>query len=141
MAAHAHVAVAGLSPFAISTMPERAKHYCQKCGLLATRGNYCDKHAPKRDYSKEAKGYQKPWYSKWYHMDIWERLRAEHLRIEPLCRECLIHDQYVQGIEVDHVEPHRGDWDKFVDQKNLQTLCSACHSRKTRAENRKGQEG
>ncbi|WP_234239756.1 HNH endonuclease [Billgrantia desiderata] len=36
---------------------------------------------------------------------------------------------------VDHIEPHRGDGDKFFDPKNLQSLCATCHSsRKQRLE-------
>lgn len=36
--------------------------------------------------------------------------------------------------EVDHIVPHRGDERLFRDEKNLQSLCRPCHSRKTAVE-------
>ena len=40
--------------------------------------------------------------------------------------------------DVDHVEDHKGNWEKFIDRDNLQSLCHRCHSRKTMRElNRK----
>jgi 5-methylcytosine-specific restriction endonuclease McrA len=32
---------------------------------------------------------------------------------------------------VDHVEAHNGNWEKFTDISNLETLCFRCHSVKT----------
>jgi 5-methylcytosine-specific restriction endonuclease McrA len=29
---------------------------------------------------------------------------------------------------VDHVEPHRGDQERFWDERNWQALCASCHS-------------
>ncbi|MFR5640946.1 MAG: HNH endonuclease [Butyricicoccus sp.] len=34
------------------------------------------------------------------------------------------------------MEPHNGDWEKFTDRSNLQSLCHSCHSAKTMAESR-----
>ena len=42
----------------------------------------------------------------------------------------------VYATDVDHVEPHDGDWSKFIDPTNLQSLCHSCHSAKTIAESR-----
>ncbi|MFA5379199.1 MAG: HNH endonuclease signature motif containing protein, partial [Dehalococcoidia bacterium] len=36
--------------------------------------------------------------------------------------------------DVDHIEPHCGDYDKFWDESNLSALCHSCHSRKTARE-------
>ncbi|WP_423837057.1 HNH endonuclease [Sutterella wadsworthensis] len=36
--------------------------------------------------------------------------------------------------DVDHIKPHRGDPILLFDEKNLQALCHACHSRKTASE-------
>lgn len=54
----------------------------------------------------------------------WRAVRAEHLAAEPACREC-----GAPGTDVDHIVPRsRGGSDGHA---NLQTLCHACHSRKT----------
>ena len=56
------------------------------------------------------------------------------LLLEPFCRECAKQGLRVWATDVDHIEPHRGDWSKFTDRNNLQSLCHACHSRKTAEE-------
>lgn len=38
------------------------------------------------------------------------------------------------GLEIDHIKPVRHRPDLAYDLNNLQTLCGACHSRKTRIE-------
>jgi 5-methylcytosine-specific restriction protein A len=35
---------------------------------------------------------------------------------------------------VDHIQPHRGEWSRFVDVSNLQSLCKFHHDRKTALE-------
>jgi 5-methylcytosine-specific restriction protein A len=35
---------------------------------------------------------------------------------------------------VDHVVPHRGNYDLFWDEGNWQSLCEECHNTKTAAE-------
>jgi 5-methylcytosine-specific restriction protein A len=35
---------------------------------------------------------------------------------------------------VDHIQPHRGDYELFWDSDNWQPLCATCHGRKTLAE-------
>jgi 5-methylcytosine-specific restriction protein A len=34
---------------------------------------------------------------------------------------------------VDHVDPHKGDQQKFWSEDNWQSACASCHSRKTKA--------
>lgn len=106
------------------------------CGKL-TREGWCPDHKPKeRPRSQEAQSYRR-----WYSLDIWTKdLRPTQLLLEPFCRECA--RRYPPGdprhrtpaTDVDHVEDHKGDWAKFVDRNNLQSLCHSCHSRKTMAE-------
>jgi 5-methylcytosine-specific restriction protein A len=40
----------------------------------------------------------------------------------------------VPAVLVDHIIPHRGDTTLLYDQSNLQSLCTACHNRKTNTE-------
>ena len=59
----------------------------------------------------------------------WQKLRAFVLSNEPLCRECMGRGEIVPATDVDHIVPRsRGGSD---DEANLQSLCHACHSRKT----------
>jgi 5-methylcytosine-specific restriction endonuclease McrA len=65
----------------------------------------------------------------------WRIIRAAHISREPLCRHCLLAGYTVAATEVDHIVPlsHGGTHA----EANLQSLCHACHSRKTGREQRK----
>ena len=68
--------------------------------------------------------------SQWSHLYAnrrWRRLRALHLAKHPLCAYCLKRGELKPADVVDHVEPHRGDMDKFWNGL-VQSLCHACHS-------------
>lgn len=61
----------------------------------------------------------------------WPALRHEALRRDGFaCVQCGARF----GLEVDHIEPVRTAPGRAFDLTNLQTLCGACHSRKTRIE-------
>ena len=61
----------------------------------------------------------------------WKRLRYEILRRDGWqCVQCGARGR----LEVDHVKPVRTHPELSFDQDNLQTLCPACHTRKTRIE-------
>ena len=62
----------------------------------------------------------------------WRKARLSFLADNPLCVHCA--PRVVAAKEVDHIVPHRGDYDLFWDQENWQGLCSVCHSRKTATE-------
>jgi 5-methylcytosine-specific restriction enzyme A len=57
----------------------------------------------------------------------WRRLRRMQLRQHPLCKFCLSHGIVTAANVVDHVTPHRGDWNAFVTGE-LQSLCEPCHN-------------
>lgn len=97
------------------------------CPVL-TRDGWCGKHRPKKTRRASAA------YHGWYSLPIWHRLRDEHLLVEPFCRECSKAGDRVYGQAVDHIRPHRGDWQLFTDPANLQTLCKHHHDQKTAAE-------
>ena len=60
----------------------------------------------------------------------WRKFRAEQLRREPLCRICTSAGRIVSGGVVDHI-----DADTYNNSPaNLQTLCKACHDKKTASE-------
>lgn len=71
-----------------------------------------------------------------YKTALWQRLRAERLRTEPLCRYCSEMGWTVPADTVDHIEPHRGDRALAFDPDNLQALCKPCHDRHAQAKDR-----
>lgn len=38
----------------------------------------------------------------------------------------------------DHIKPHKGEWSKFFDYRNVQSLCAPCHDRHKQSEERRG---
>jgi 5-methylcytosine-specific restriction endonuclease McrA len=60
----------------------------------------------------------------------WRRVRALHLRSEPLCRMCLARGVVTPATMVDHVLPIN-DGGERLDDDNLQSLCVDCHAKKT----------
>ena len=98
------------------------------CPVL-TREGWCEKHRPKHKRKLSAS-----WHG-WYNLPIWtKRLRPAHLVREPFCRECAAAGIRTPATVVDHVIPHRGDWDLFTDDGNLQSLCKYHHDQKTALE-------
>jgi 5-methylcytosine-specific restriction endonuclease McrA len=56
----------------------------------------------------------------------WQKKRKAQIAKEPLCRFCMDRGQVTPARIADHIEPHRGDLDKFWYGK-LQSLCKRCH--------------
>ena len=113
-------------------MPSKPLRPCKHpgCTVLVSNG-YCDRHRPQPARRRESA----EWHDL-YRLPIWkDKLRPGQLIREPFCRECwrLRHER-VPATDVDHVVPHRGDMALFLDPENLQSLCHACHSRKTMEE-------
>jgi 5-methylcytosine-specific restriction endonuclease McrA len=64
----------------------------------------------------------KPWYS----LAAWKHRRKIQLAIEPLCRMCSVLGKITQATIADHINPHKGDWQAFI-EGDLQSLCKFCH--------------
>lgn len=95
-----------------------------------TREGYCPKHKPKRTSRRTSAEYHS-----WYSLTVWtDDLRPTQLLREPFCRECARQGVRTWATVVDHVEPHRGNWTKFIDRGNLQSLCKHHHDQKTARE-------
>ena len=61
----------------------------------------------------------------------WPALRTQALRRDGWqCVQCGARGR----LEVDHIEPVRRNPERAFDLGNLQSLCTGCHSRKTRIE-------
>ena len=108
---------------------------CLHPGCTAlVRSGYCERHRPPR---VERRSEDSRRWRRWYSLPVWtDDLRPEQLARETFCRECAAHGLRVYATDVDHVVPHDGDWSKFIDPENLQSLCHSCHGRKTAAESR-----
>ena len=106
---------------------------CRHPGCTAlVHSGYCAQHQPKRVERRSAES--RAW-RRWYSLPVWtDDLRPNQLLREPFCRACAQLGLRVWATDVDHVVPHDGDWSKFIDPDNLQSLCHSCHGRKTAAE-------
>jgi 5-methylcytosine-specific restriction protein A len=113
-------------------MPYAPPHPCNQpgCGALTT-APYCADHARelRQRFDRErgtaaARGYD----------SRWRRAREGWLRSHPLCAEHERQGEVVAAMVVDHIRPHKGDRVLFWDRGNWQSLCKACHDRKTAAE-------
>jgi 5-methylcytosine-specific restriction protein A len=68
-----------------------------------------------------------------YDRQRWRRLRREQLQREPLCRMHREQGEVLPAEQVDHIRAMSAGG-AFDDPENLQSLCPACHSHKTRSE-------
>lgn len=65
-----------------------------------------------------------------YKTGWWKRLRAAQLACEPTCRMCARFGIVTPADTVDHIV-EISDGGSKDDPKNLQSLCRACHNKKT----------
>jgi 5-methylcytosine-specific restriction protein A len=82
-----------------------------------SRGKAWDRNTPRQGRSA---------YSYLYDTARWKAIRGRQLHAQPLCEFCLKVDLVVQARICDHVEPHKGDPEKFF-AGPFQSLCAPCH--------------
>lgn len=114
-------------------MPRKPKRPCSypSCPRLV-EGRYCEEH--QRLVDKQYNQYARDNFSKsFYKSPEWIRARKLQLQSHPLCAECLKNGKYTKATMVDHIVPIKQGGSKF-DSENLQSLCWACHSRKSAEE-------
>lgn len=108
-------------------MPYKPRPGCKYplCSHRAEEGSsYCKTHKSKEEdirLTSTERGYNYRW----------QKVRRMYLRRNPLCVECLKEGNIEPATIVDHIEPHRGDNEKFWNEDNFQSLCERCHNRKT----------
>lgn len=119
-----------LFPIGVTCVPIKALKGCNYAGCpnLTDQGMYCPQHRPKpieddRRDSAARRGYDARW----------RKLREMFLRRHPTCADPFGVHQHagvvVVATDVDHILPKRAGGADSYD--NLQSLCHACHSRKT----------
>lgn len=119
----------------VSIVPSKPMRPCLYPGCTAlVRSGYCDAHRPPDTARRSERSRA---YRRWYSLSVWtDELRPQQLAREPFCRTCAARGLRTRATDVDHVVPHDGDWARFTDPGNLESLCHSCHSRKTAAESR-----
>jgi 5-methylcytosine-specific restriction protein A len=100
---------------------------------MAVKHGLCGAHYKERNRAREQTR-----DNKWlhlYHDTRWSDpvygLRAQQLKKEPLCRDCLRDGRLSDATIADHIVPHRGNEELFYDPDNLQSLCKLHHDMKT----------
>jgi len=58
----------------------------------------------------------------------WQRERLVFLNEYPLCHYCEEAGRVREANVVDHIKPHKGDYELFWNQENWQALCTPCHA-------------
>lgn len=101
------------------------------CPVIVERGR-CATHARP---SRVARGYGNRWARRARKFrDEYPLCGMRPGRQAPVMSACYDARRVTLGTLVDHVVPHRGNRDLFWDALgNWQTLCAACHARKSRA--------
>ncbi len=92
------------------------------------------KQQSRREYDTRRRR-AKPWRA-WYGTKQWREIRAAQLAAEPYCRRCKGAGLLTRATVCDHVQPHRGNWERLI-AGPFQSLCATCHnSAKQSAEKR-----
>lgn len=124
----------------------KPKKQCNHAGcktLVNFNIEHCKKHKivyKERKNKSDSYEYRKEKYGRYhrfYKTNRWERLSRLHRLKNPLCEECKKLG-IIRAVDVaDHIIEIRDDWSKRYDESNIQSLCHACHNRKTRTEEEK----
>ena len=86
-------------------------------------------NAKKKQIQKEY-NQSRPFGHEFYASNEWRKLRVMYRRAHPLCEECLKQGRTTPAALVDHIVEIE-DGGARLDPENLQSLCFACHNRKT----------
>lgn len=130
-------------------MPRSAPTPCRSPGCPALahadwRG-FCATHGPraKREDAARRRGRRAPRRAKlcapekaleaFYGSPRWKAVRKAYFVRSPLCEHCDLNGRLTPGAVVDHIVERR-DGGADYDHSNLQTLCHACHNKKTKIE-------
>jgi 5-methylcytosine-specific restriction protein A len=120
-------------------MTHIAKKVCKasRCNILTTnKSGYCSKcqgYKIKKE-TADRKAYDKqrnPLVKKWLNSARYKNDRKYFLNENPLCACCQINGVVTMANTLDHIKPHKGNYDLFWDKRNWQSLCKRCHDIKT----------
>jgi 5-methylcytosine-specific restriction protein A len=119
-------------------MPYKPKSPCAFPGCpRLTGGRFCDEHA-KQD-AREYERYRRDPDTRRHYGKAWKRIRDRYIAAHPLCEQCKRSGRLTPAQEVHHILPlSQGG---THDPTNLMSLCTACHSGITLAENNRCRGG
>lgn len=125
-------------------MPAKSYKKCNEvhCPEL-TRGTYCEVHQQeqvalkKQGYQDYKRDRQDKEVQAFYSSGVWRKVRVHQLSQHPLCKHCMAEDILTPAELVDHIIPTKIDWSLRLSLSNLQSLCQACHNRKSAEDRRK----
>lgn len=103
--------------------------------VVARRAKH--KNASRSKGSKKRYGKRPSAWSRGYN-HRWNEYRKLFLKENPLCAYHKKIGQVVAAEVVDHIRPHRGDYELFWDTDNHQALCTTCHNAIKQAEEANG---
>ena len=131
-------------------------HLCNHAGcneLIPFDQTYCHKHEYKKPieyadqkerhqvnksiYHKRRNSKHESKYLRFYKSKEWRRMSHHWLMLNPLCEDCKKRGIVRKGDVVDHIVELRDNFEKRLDENNLQTLCYSCHNKKTKREKAK----
>lgn len=114
---------------------------CSKIGCHnLTQKRYCEQH--ENEYRNQNRYYDKyqrnKKHDRFYHSAAWKKaIEIIKIRDKGLCQRCLNDKRLVVGTVVDHIIPLSVEWNKRLDENNLQLLCVGCHNKKTKEDLKK----
>lgn len=124
-------------------MPKAAKKPCRfpGCGkLVEYNERYCaaHKHHESSQRAETNRKYDdnRPERHQFYRSVQWRKARNYYLARHPLCELCLKENRITAADVVDHIKEIT-DGGALLDERNLQSLCSTCHNKKTAEERRR----
>jgi 5-methylcytosine-specific restriction enzyme A len=106
-----------------------------------TYETYCDQHRNARaENNRYYDKYNRSDRSKkFYHSSAWKKVRELiKIRDNGLCQHCLSDKRITVGTIIDHIVPITDDWNKRLEEDNLQLLCQSCHNKKTAEDSMRG---
>jgi len=97
---------------------------------ITGKASYCPEHSKliNQQYEKTRETATKRGYNA-----RWHKTSKAFLEENPVCVIRGPGCTYI-ATETDHIEPHKGNKEKFWDKSNFQPVCKRCHSRKTAEE-------
>lgn len=131
-------------------MPRVKRCWANGCHeMVAYELRYCKQHEylakedkPKRDYSRynqvtRHKDENKSKQYAFYRTRKWVNLRKRALeRDHYLCQYCRLSGVVTTAKTADHIVPVEADQGRATDLNNLAVVCSSCHTKKTKFEQR-----
>ena len=114
----------------------KPRRLCNKAGcrvLVDYNESYCDKHKPIKTSNitykqRKEQGGKYFWF---YKSKAWRNASYQYRLNNPCCEMCLKSGIVRKADVVDHIIEIRDDYSKRLDEENLQSLCHACHNKKT----------